>query len=220
MLSVAYFDDYDFNNNGAPDLAYDPQYDARLAEAPQPDGRVTGLPTRTVVRVLGVPDADPGAWLTTTTFYDDRARPIQVRSTNARGGEDVVTTQVDFQGKVLGSYAVHTGPNHPPLAVAETMTYDHAGRLLATRQQVADEPAPVLVASHGYNEVGQLVRKTLAPGAKGLAQPVDYRYNARGWLTNLNDADSPLPEDLFNLTLSYDCGFQVPQFNGNVAGQK
>jgi RHS repeat-associated protein len=222
VLTANYYDDYNFDNDaaGTPDAAYDPQYNARLAVAPQPDARVTGLPTRTRVRVLGVPDTDPGAWLTTTTFYDERARPIQVQGSNARGGQDVVTTQLDFQGKVEKSYAVHTVPDHPTITAAETMTYDHAGRLLDTRQQVDNEPAPVTVASNRYNEVGQLVQKTLAPGGGALQQAVDYRYNVRGWLTHLNDADNPLAEDLFNLNLNYDCGFQVPQYNGNIAGQK
>ena len=51
----------------------------QFAPGPTPlaDARTTGLPSRT--RVLGVPDTDPAAWLTTTTFYDERARPMQVQ---------------------------------------------------------------------------------------------------------------------------------------------
>jgi len=225
VLTLAHFDDYNFDNDpaGIPDAAYDPQSDGQFPSgtAPVADARTTGLPTRSRTRVLGVPDTDPAAWLTATTFYDERARPVQVQATNARAGLDLLTTRLDFSGKPLQSVAVHHGPNLPAagLQVVETMGYDHAGRLLGTRQQVlGSDPRPVRLDSLAYNEIGQVTRKTLGTGA--LTQQVDYRYNARGWLTDLNDADNPQPGNLFNLALSYDCGFQVPQFNGNIAGQK
>ena len=199
MLTATYYDGYDFNHDGAPDVAFDAQYAGQFpaGQAPAADGRVTGLVTRTRTRVLGVADDDPtqAAWLTATTFYDEKARPMQVVATNARkGGADVVTSQVDFVGQVLKSYAVHTGyavpgkpgTNHEPLAVAEWRAYDHAGRLVATRQQLPGEARAALLDSLRYNEVGQLVQKQLAPGT-GLAQAVDYTYNIRGWLTGLNE---------------------------------
>ncbi|MBB4603685.1 RHS repeat-associated protein [Hymenobacter luteus] len=48
---------------------------------------------------------------------------------------------------------------------------------------------------------------------------MDYRYNIRGWLTKINDVQNPNPEDLWNFSLHYDCGFEDKQFNGNIAGQ-
>jgi len=225
VLTVAHFDDYNFDNDaaGVPDAAYDPQTDGQFPAgmAPVSDARTTGLPTRTRTRVLGVPEGQPGAWLTTTTFYDERARPVQVQSTNARARLDLVTTRLDFIGQPLQSVAVHHGPNLPAagLQVVETMDYDHAGRLLGTRQQVLGaDLRPVRLDTLAYNEIGQVTRKTLATGA--LIQPVDYRYNVRGWLTDINNVDAPQPGTLFNLALRYDCGFAVPQFNGNVAGQQ
>ena len=109
--------------------------------------------------------------------------------------------------------------------MAEAHTYDHAGRLVATRQQLPGEATAALLDSLHYNEVRQLVQKQLAPGT-GLSQDVDYTYNVRGWLTGLNQdlvsgaAPAAASKDLWGMTLSYDCSFQVPQFNGNIAGQK
>jgi RHS repeat-associated protein len=221
VLTITQYDDYNFDNDaqGTADVAYDAQYDGQLTQAPRPDARVTGLPTRIRTRVLDVPEVADGAWVTVTTFYDEKARPIQVRTINARGGEDVVTTQLDFAGKVIKSYAVHTGRNHAPLALAESFGYDHAGRLTEARQQLPGEAQAVVVAQPAYNEVGQLVRKTLAPGT-AWQQRVNYAYNIRGWLTHLNDPQLSIPTDLWGLELSYDCGFAVPQYNGNIAGQK
>ncbi|WP_210114353.1 DUF6443 domain-containing protein [Hymenobacter aquaticus] len=224
VLTVTYYDDYNFDNDPAntPDAAYDVQYDSQFArgQAPEPDSRVTGQVTRTRVRVLGVPESEPGAWLTTTTFYDAYARPIQLRSTNARGGEDVSTMQLDFTGKVLKSYAVHSDPKTlpVPVTIAETFTYDHAGRLLTDAQQVSGESKPTVLASLRYNELGQLQQKQLGLGQQRL----DYRYNIRGWLTHLNDVAHPDPNDLWGMELSYEHGFtrDYRQYNGNIMGQK
>lgn len=53
----------------------------QFAPGPTPlaDARTTALPSCSRTRVLGVPDTDPAAWLTTTTFYNERARPMQVQ---------------------------------------------------------------------------------------------------------------------------------------------
>jgi hypothetical protein len=91
VLSVAHYDDYNFDHDaqGTPDAAYNTRSDAQFAAgtAPVADaGRTAGLPTRTTTRVLGVAADQPGAWLTTTTFYDARARPVQVQSTTPAAG--------------------------------------------------------------------------------------------------------------------------------------
>jgi RHS repeat-associated protein len=230
-LSLTYYDDYDFDNDGQADVAYDPQSDGQFpsGQAPVADAlRTQGLSTRTKTRVLGVAEGDKtqSDWLTTTTFYDERARPVQVQTTTARkdtvSGQpftDLLTTQLDFMGKVLQSVALHQGPSHLPVQVAEFFTYDHMGRLLSTRQQVPGEAQPMQVAATQYNELGQVMRKTLGTGR--LTQNVDYAYNIRGWLTGLNDPAQPDPTDLFSLSLHYETGFTkgYEQYNGNLTGQ-
>ncbi|WP_345055661.1 DUF6443 domain-containing protein, partial [Hymenobacter glaciei] len=225
VLSATYYDDYNFDNDaaGTADVSYNTTTDARFPAggAPVADAlRTTGMTTRTMTRVLNKPDTDPGAdWLVTTTFYDARARPVQVQTGNARGGLDLLTTQLDFTGKVVQSVAVHQGPNHDPLTVAEFFAYDHTGRLLSTRQQLPGEARAALLDSVQYNEIGQATRKTLASGR--LKQEVDYAYNIRGWLTQLNDPYYPKAENLFNLSLHYNEGFSTgyEQYNGNLTGQ-
>lgn len=228
VLTVSYYDDYDFDNAGAAiDKPYYGGGNRYLTTPPQPNFRVTGLVTCTKTRVLGVATGAVGEWLTTITFYDDRGRAIQQQSTNARGGNDVRTSQLDFAGKVEKTHAIHTAPNTniTGIQVVETYSYDAAGRVLEVRQQVDNEPTATLVASNTYNELGQLVRKTLSPNS-ALQQQVDYTYNPRGWLQGLNEdlvtGATPITTstDLWGLRLSYDCGFQVPQYNGNISGQQ
>jgi hypothetical protein len=71
VLSRTYYDDYDFDNDGQPDVAYDTSSNGQFpaGAAPVADAaRTTGLTTRTMTRVLGVAenDATPAAWLTTS----------------------------------------------------------------------------------------------------------------------------------------------------------
>jgi RHS repeat-associated protein len=224
-LTLTYYDDYDFDNDGQPDVAYNVSTDGQFpsGQAPVADAlRTTGLTTRTKTRVLGVAENDPdqAAWLTTTTFYDERARPVQVQTNNARQGLDLLTTQLDFTSKVVQSVAVHQVPKlTAPLQITEFFTYDHTGRLLTTRQQLPGEARPALLDSVNYNEIGQVTRKTLGTGR--LRQEVDYAYNIRGWLTSLNDPYQPNKQDLFNLSLHYERGFTkgYEQYNGNLTGQ-
>ena len=227
VLTASYYDDYNFDNDAAnkADATFQVPAAALFPTGPVPAAdalRTLGLPTRSLTRVLNRPASDPGAdWLSVTTFYDERARPVQVQSTNARGGADVVTTQLNFAGQPTRSVTTHNGPKLPAaLQVIETMAYDHTGRLLSTSQQVPGETQPVEVARVQYNELGQVLGKTLAPGTR-LLQQVDYTYNIRGWLTRLNDPYFPVAGDLFSLSLHYETGFSrgYEQYNGNLTGQ-
>ena len=228
VLTATSYDDYNFNNDaqGTPDAQYNATTDGTLGGSPKPDaGRVTGLVTRTLTRVLSRPATETGTveWLSAITFYDERARPIQVQSVNAQGYNELVTSQLDFPGKVLKTVSRHEGRTHLPLLTVEAMSYDHAGRLVGTALQAPDEGWPKPMASYAYNELGQLTRKTLAPDEyTALKQVVDYTYNVRGWLTSLNNPDQPSPDRLFNLSLHYNTGFTpgYEQFNGNLTGQK
>ncbi|MGI4823594.1 MAG: DUF6443 domain-containing protein [Janthinobacterium lividum] len=231
VLSVTRYDDYDYDNDGQADVVYDASTDGQFAggKAPVADVlRTTGMVTQTQTRVLGVAerDAKQAAWLTTTTFYDERARPVQVQTSNARinpatqlAYQDLLTTQLDFTGKVVQSVAVHQGPSHTPVQVTEFFTYDHTGRLLTARQQLPGEVRPTRLSRRTYNELGQLLTDSIGTGR--LRQEVDYAYNIRGWLTSLNDPYQPNKDDLFNLSLHYERGFTkgFEQYNGNLTGQ-
>jgi len=87
--------------------------------------------------------------------------------------------------------------------------------------------AQVLVAQSNYNELGQLKQKGLhSLNGTSFLQNVDYRYNARGWLTNINNGsltNDPLTStdlnDQFGMDLKYDDA-ATPQYNGNIGSVK
>jgi RHS repeat-associated protein len=223
VLSATYYDDYDFDNDGQSDASYSSNYNYPFSAGTAPvadESRTTGLVTRTLTNVLNRPTSDPGvAWLQTTTFYDERARPVQVQTINARGGHDMVTTQLDFTGRPVKAVNLHRDLASQPMVVVEAFTYDQMGRLLTSAQQLPTEAKPTQLSLRHYNELGQLLVDSMGTGR--LAQSVDYAYNIRGWLTSLNNAFDPNPQDLFNLSLHYERGFTkgYEQYNGNLTGQ-
>jgi len=108
------------------------------------------------------------------------------------------------------------------------MQYDHAGRLLKVLKKVNNGPE-VATITNEYDELGQLKQKKLGQkrdiNTQYLAEPLEtlnYTYNIRGWLTGINGEYAKTsgynPDHFFGMTLSYDNGFDKPQYNGNISG--
>jgi RHS repeat-associated protein len=115
-------------------------------------------------------------------------------------------------------------------SITRTFDYDHAGRLMKVWHQVNATPK-VLLVENKYNELGQLITKKLHSENEGASfkQHVDMRYNIRGWLTRINNADltpdqSNDPRDHFGMNLSYNEPVSTlnntPQFNGNISAMR
>ena len=96
------------------------------------------------------------------------------------------------------------------------------------RTSFAGTGPKILLAKNDYNELGQLVTKNLynpdpatATDNTKFKQNVDYRYNIRGWLTNVNDAAATATSnDLFGMELKYNdpsANGGLAQFNGNIS---
>lgn len=224
LQTVNYYDDYDFDNNGSANKAFQA---ATLSPAPEPFNQLKGKPTATKVRVL---DDSPDKWLTTATFYDQEGRVIQTQAENHRGGEQIATTVYDFAGRALQTKLTHTTAiaGTSPLTVQKRLDYDHAGRLANTYQTTAGQ-AEEKIAAHVYNELGQLKQNKVGgpTTTADYLQTMNMKYNSRGWLTHINDAALTDPSDLFGMELLYNAGTDLAgtaignaQFNGNIAAQK
>jgi len=116
--------------------------------------------------------------------------------------------------------------------ITRTFEYDHAGRLTSTWHQIDSGPT-ILLAKNEYNELGQLVDKKLhstVADASNNKQSVDYRYNIRGWLTSMNNAElsgtgtNDDATDYFGMSLSYNTAdtdlANNPLYNGNISAIK
>ncbi|PSL19288.1 DUF6443 domain-containing protein [Chitinophaga ginsengisoli] len=181
-----------------------------------------GLVTGNRVRVLGT-----DKWLTTTTYYNDKGRAIQIISENNLGGKDVMTTLYSFKGAILATYLRHQNPKSTASqsTLLTTMTYDHAGRLLTLRKRLNDNiEQEKLIAANSYDELGQLRLKRLGVSAGGtVLDSLSYTYNIRGWLQGINKNfvnGGSNTSNWFGMEFSYDYGFVNNQFNGNIAGIK
>lgn len=176
-------------------------------------------------------------------YYDAKGREIGTYKRNEFGGFTQIDTRLDFAGKKLYVKTIHKrDSNAVPLNVLDQYSYTAEDRLLSHTQQINNQ-ATQLIAKNSYNEIGELISKNVGgtdvTGASSL-QTVDYRYNIRGWLTDINNAE---PEgsagftlgqgDLFGYKVNYNRvtesqnssvvfssqsigGLVKPLFNGNI----
>ncbi|WP_161964062.1 DUF6443 domain-containing protein [Chitinophaga flava] len=223
-LSYAFYDDYSWSGASS----FQGSYTSRLTDGGNPNAdmdfnaaAVRGKMTGTKTRVLGTDQ-----WLTTTVYYNARGRAIQTIADNVTGGKDISTNLYDFNGKMLSNYLAHSNPRSvltPTTSMLSVVKYDHAGRIMEIRKRPNDNAAMErVIVQQEYNSMGMLRKKTLGIQSDGSTlDSLVYDYNIRGWLTGINknyvNTDNS-GMNKFGEILSYDIGFDVPQYGGNIAG--
>jgi len=223
-LTYTFYDDYSFtgkHNAVTGDLTTPTFSGSSYAEIINNTSNMTqGLVTGTKVRVLGTDQ-----WLTTTTYYTDKGRVLQVIADNVSGGKDVVSSIYDFSGKLLRTFQRHTNVRSgttPETRLITQMLYDAAGRVTDVIKKLNDS-TQLTIAKNTYDELGQLQTKRLHVKGSGQLETLHYEYNIRGWLKSINKGFVNTPTSYsswFGQELSYDYGFNTNQVNGNIAGIK
>ncbi|MET3034460.1 RHS repeat-associated core domain-containing protein, partial [Chryseobacterium sp. NRRL B-14859] len=97
---------------------------------------------------------------------------------------------------------------------------DPQNRLLTHTHQVDANPVEYLTRNK-YNEISQLENKKVGGVAAGTPlQQIDYKYNIRGWMTQINDPDN-LSSDLFGYKIRYqnpvNTAYAPGRHNGNIS---
>ena len=210
-LTVSYYDNY---------LFLDPSFISLLPThvlGQEISFNAKGLLTATKTKTLG-----GNTWSNNYTFYDKKGRVILVLDQNYLGGYTQNKSKLDFRGKIILSETEHQRDvSSPVLKIVDNFEYDDAERTTKHYQKINSQPNE-LISSNTYNELGQLEQKDV--GGTNLTGPglqtIDYDYNIRGWLTNINDVNN-LGPDLFAYNLRYDeshSGTAVPDqvYNGNI----
>ena len=220
LLTITYYDHYHYPST--PELLPN-----QVLEQPVL-ANTKGLKTATWVRVLTTPDETYGE--TSYWLYDSKSRVIEWHQQNYLDGYTDIKTRYNFAGQVL-----HTETDHQKAAgteavkISEDFQYTPQGRLLNHLHQINDRPKE-LMAHNTYDELGKLISKNVGgsdvTNFTGL-QKVDYGYNIRGWLQNINNINelngSGGPIDLFAFQLNYDrvdntVNNQVKElYNGNIS---
>lgn len=134
-------------------------------------------------------------------LYDDKYRVIRNFFFNHLGGY----TQTDYKLKFSGvpektiTYQRQNG-NSPVITITDNFTYDNSERLLTHTQKINNGTLET-IASNVYDELGALKTKNVG-GATGNLQNVDFKYNVRGWLTDVNNVELD-ENDLYNQKIYY-----------------
>lgn len=190
------------------------------------NGFVLGKPVASQIKVIGTT-----TWLRSVTYYDEEYRPIQVISDHIKAGKDRVTSKFLWDGKVSEQWQTHTSNFYTAgIVLKKKFTYDHADRLLTVKHQINNDPE-ITIADNSYNELGQLLSKKLHKSSTWPVelQKLDYGYNIRGWLMNINRVENTAgvtsfeAKDLFAFELGYNTGSltgTAAQFNGNISEQR
>lgn len=187
-----------------------------VSQAAANTGRLTWTETKALDYEAGM-----DYWLTSSVYYDKYGRAIQTVSDNHLNGIDYITNKYNFAGQ-----PERTRHRHVADAVTtytdQYMDYDHRGRLLKTRYQI-NGGTETLLAGNSYYETGQLADKYLHSQSGGnFLQRMDYTYNIRGWLTQIDDPTSFSENDKFGLQLYYNTAPSggTALYNGNIGGMK
>ncbi|MEN8191892.1 MAG: DUF6443 domain-containing protein [Bacteroidota bacterium] len=211
ILTVNYYDDYSFDLNGS----FDPNINNQLVYGTYPTTRTKGFSVGKKTRVLTTDD-----WITNVVYYDNHQRPIYVYSKNDYIGTiDLVEIKLDFVGKALETKSTHKKAGENDILVVEKFSYDHSGKLTEHTHNVNGQKEEVL-AKNEYDDLGQLIRKKVGhdKDQTGELQVVDYTYNIRGWLKEINDVNNLGSDDLFAFKLNYnDPDTGVALYNGNIS---
>lgn len=176
---------------------------------------VKGLATGVKTKVL-----ETSTWLYTVNYYDKYGRLLQQYQSNPDGGYNRTTTAYNFTNQPLKQQVYHKKTSSSTaITTEEQYTYDHMNRLLTTTHRY-NGGTTVTIAQNTYDEIGRLRKKELHNGY----QDMDYTYNVRGWLTQINDPTAAVTnEKKFAMKLYYDADMTSTlsggaQFNGNVNG--
>lgn len=187
VLTVNYYDNYTFNRVGAPTSVN--VYGVNSTT------NLKSLATGSRIKVL---DQSPQKWITTVTYYDEKARPIYVHSKNEYLNTiDIVESKLDdFTGKVLETKTTHKkGTNNDDTIITiDSFTYDHQDRLISQKQKINDQISERIVKNN-YDDLGQLKSKLVGNGAAGgytnitsgisLTNDIISKTSSSGWNTGL-----------------------------------
>lgn len=223
-LSVNYYDSYPLYSFN-PSFPISIEGERVLTDRPSMDGRST----QSLLVMSLVKNIEDDNWTKSYFYYDTKGRVVGTHSINHLGGYTQTESKLDFAGAVQKAVIRHKRlSTDPERVITEHFTYDHQNRLLVHKHQVDSGPEEIL-AQNSYNELSQLdIKKVGGTNPASPLQTINYKYNIRGWMTQINDPEN-LGNDLFGYKINYNqteglekpnSSFNLtvkPRFNGNIA---
>lgn len=200
LLTINYYDDYNFQAF-TPAISYTAPVYYNNTIKPK------GLPTGSWVRALTTLASTSGE--SSYTLYDVKARPIKSFITNHLGGYTQIDSNLDaFSGRLNFTETRHKRlSGDAEIYVKEVFTYSAQDRILTHTHQIGAGGTPQLLALNTYDDLGQLIGKNVGNSAANPLQKINYAYNIRGWLTEINKTlalqQGSDPKDLFAFKINY-----------------
>lgn len=186
ILKLNYYDNYGY----ASVKAFDAGHQNNLAyltggEDIATTKRTLGKPTGQVTRVLGT-----STYLSSTIYYDDKARPIQMLDDNIKTATDVTTLQYQWDNRLLSTHAKHsaTGTAYTNFNIITKNSFDKIGRINKVEKKYGTNSF-ITLAAYDFDDMGRLRAKYLAPGtgSGGTAlESLNYSYNINNFITGIN----------------------------------
>ncbi len=214
IYTINYYDNYYFNNDGLT-VPVNGQYDTIISGS-----NTKGLATGSKVIVLG-----STSWITTVMGYDQDRRPIWIGTkNNYLSTTDYIESKLkdntdDISGLLRETKTTHQKTGKTDIVTIEKFTYDHSGKLLTQTHNINSQGEET-IATNEDDDLGQLKRKKIGNNqSTGCElQVVDYRYNIRGWLKEINEVDNLGSTDLFAFKINYNNPTSgTALFNGNIS---
>jgi len=166
------------------------------------DAQNAAVSTKTLPTATYTKNIEDNGWTKDFIWYDTKGRAIGSHSVNYLGGYTRTESLLDFAGVVQKTNIYHLRKQgETGVTVKERFVYDPQNRLLQHYHQVDGKPEELL-AENTYNELSELKNKKVG----NSLQSIDYAYNIRGWLTEINKdqmAVSDLGGKLFAYKVKY-----------------
>lgn len=196
-----------------------------------------GILTSTSTRII-----DTWDWEHVYNFYDVKGRLIRTHKVYhpqyGSKGHTIVSNKLDFRGKSEMVRTIHRkAGTSTDIEIIENFTYNKQEQLVSHTHKIGNNPVE-LINYNSYNQLGQVLSKrvggTNLTGGTGRLQQIDYKYNIRGWLTDVNNINTNLlgkaaapptgtSDDLFAFKIQYsDLIYNgqvasIPLFDGNIS---
>ncbi|MBL1222496.1 RHS repeat-associated core domain-containing protein [Chryseobacterium sp. L7] len=215
VLNINYYDTY-------PAYSFNPAFPGSiLGQTIITDGQNASLSTKALPTLSLVKNIEDDNWTKNYIFYDTKGRAVGTYSINHLGGYTQTESKLDFADVPQTVVTKHKRlATDAEKVITENFTYDHQNRMLIQKHKV-DNNTEEILAQNKYNEFSQLESKKV--GGISLASPlqtIDYKYNIRGWLSQINDPAN-LNGKLFGYTVRYTdpvyAAVAPGRYNGNIA---
>ncbi|WP_314059924.1 DUF6443 domain-containing protein [Empedobacter brevis] len=168
-----------------------------------------GLQTEIYTNILGTTN-----WESVVYLYEkDYLIPVAVYQTNSETGFTKIENKLNNYLQVTQTKTFHKkNSSAQEIITQENFAYDRMGRLTQNAHKV-DNNSQETIGTYTYDKIGRLLKKDVGQNL----QSVDYKYNIRNWLTDINNIDDNSTDDIFAFRIGYN-KIQNPSFSAKFDG--